>query len=150
MNRDRLEVYLGRATVSTLSRRWSSHAEKRRHQYGCVLFTCDPDRVERLEDVAVKILAQLKKGRALCVRNANKWDGNLGGEPKPELALVYMTWKIVASEETWIEPNLDDVRWIAKKVSDESKYDVTKDQIENGLSVVTRISEYDPLHWWEP
>lgn len=55
----KLEVYLGRATRSSLRQRWTSHARdpRRRHQYGAILFRCDATVVQCLEDVAIALLS---------------------------------------------------------------------------------------------
>lgn len=60
------EVYIGRATKSKLHQRWNAYAESHDHRYGAITFCCDPDQVERLEDLAVRILTKFKKRHLLC------------------------------------------------------------------------------------
>ena len=74
---DDIEVYLGRSSHSSdhVLSRWRSHREHRGHKFATVLFTCDAERAERLEGVAVKILKRLKNYGTLCVSNANVMGG---------------------------------------------------------------------------
>ena len=72
-----VEVYIGRATKSTLHQRWNAHVESHDHCYGAIMFCCDPDQVERLEDIAVRILTKCKKRHLLC-----------GGMRIPQLPVV--------------------------------------------------------------
>lgn len=152
VHRDALEIYIGRATETTLERRWKAHAKHpgRKHQYVAILFTCDPARVERLEHLAVKIIAKLKARTLLCVGNANVSDGNRGLEPRRECAIVYMTWRIVDQTNNWAKPSLDQIKEIAVELRGELTDDIKRLQIQRGLMSLKRLSERDPLHWWLP
>lgn len=146
-----LEVYLGRATLSTLNQRWISHARgPKDHRYGAIVFSCDPDKVERLEDLAVRIIKKLKVKELLCVGNANKWDGNQGREPRQEQAIVYMTWKELDAEITFSKPNTKDIDQISREIHEESPYRTAQGQISRGLRILRRMTDRVPLHWWVP
>lgn len=147
VDRDELEVYLGRATETTLAQRWRAHARERGHRWGVVLFTCDHDRVELLEDVAVRVLQKLRARNALCVGNANVWRGSVGARPRREDALVYMTWKI-GNQIDWRRPGRAEIRAVAAEVHAETPFDLATRQIDAGLEALKRVTEYDPLHWW--
>lgn len=148
--RDQLEVYLGRATETTLAARWKQHSKTRGHNYGIILFLCNTDRVEALEDVAIKTLKKLKDRDALCIGNANMWPGNVGRSPRSnEYALVYMTWKIGEQIE-WTKPSINEIREIASEVADETDREFSVRQIETGLSALKRIGQCDRLRWWNP
>ncbi len=147
IDRDELEVYLGRATETTLTQRWRAHAKARDHQWGVVLFTCDHDRVEALEDVAVRVLQKLHERNALCVGNANVWKGSGGAPPRREDALVYMTWKS-GDQIGWRKPSREEIRAVAVGVRAETRFDIATRQIDAGLETLKRVTEYDPLHWW--
>lgn len=152
VHRDALEIYIGRATETTLEQRWKAHAKHlgRKHQFGAILFTCEPARVERLEHLAVKIIAQLKKRALLCVGNANVSDGNRGLQPRSECAIVYMTWRIIDQTSDWAKPSLDQIKEIAGELRRELTDDIKRLQIQRGLMSLKRLSERDPLHWWCP
>ena len=146
-----LEVYLGRATLGTLQQRWKSHARGRlRHRYGAILFSCDPSRVERLEDLAVRIIKNLKRRHLLCVGNANKWDGNQGREPRQEPAVLYMTWKELDTEIPFTKPNIKEIIQVSREVRQESPYPTAQGQILRGLRILKRINDRVPLYWWNP
>lgn len=147
IDRDELEVYLGRATETTLAQRWRAHARERGHRWGLVLFTCDHDRVEVLEDVAVRILQKLRERNALCVGNANVWRGTGGAPPRREDALVYMTWKS-GQPIDWRKLSREGMRALAAEVQAETRFDIATQQIDAGLETLKRVTEYDPLHWW--
>jgi hypothetical protein len=148
--RDELEVYLGRATETTLAQRWRHHFESRGHNYGAILFLCDTDRVEALEDVAIKILKKLYDRDALCVGSANKWPGNVGRSPRSsEYALIYMTWTFGNPVE-WSKPSINDIREIASEVAEETDRESSAKQVEKGLDSLRRLTEYDRLVWWNP
>jgi hypothetical protein len=148
--RDELEVYLGRATETTLTQRWKHHFNARGHNYGAILFLCDTDRVEALEDVAIKTLKKLRERDALCVGNANKWPGNAGRSPRTrEDALIYMTWTIGDPVE-WSKPSSNDIREIASEVAEETDREFSAKQVETGLTSLKRLTEYDRLYWWTP
>jgi hypothetical protein len=150
VSRDALEVYLGRATETTLAQRWRHHFEERGHNYGAILFRCDTDRVEALEDVAIKILRKLHDRDALCVGTANKWPGNVGRPPRlSEYALIYMTWTIVGPVE-WSKPSSNDIQEIASEVVEETDREFSAKQVETGLTSLKRLTEYDRLYWWKP
>ena len=147
-----LEVYLGRATRSTLAQRWASHAENKEHDFGAIVFRCEPDVVECLEDVAIRILGKLRASHALCVGNANIFDGNWGRGPRDEEALVYMTWRTLGQPCRYGKPSLNDLREIASTVHQETPYkeQITRGQIQRGLRYVRRVSTCARLYWWNP
>ena len=146
-----LEVYLGRATLSTLQQRWKSHAGGAKgHRYGAIVFSCNPDKVKRLEDLAVRTIMKLKKKELLCVGNANKWDGNQGLGPRPEQAVVYMTWRELDEEVTFSKPNTKEIDQISREIHEESPHRTAQGQISRGLRILRRITDRAPLHWWEP
>jgi hypothetical protein len=47
-SREQLEIYIGRATKSTLKNRWKQHSAVKKHTHGVVLFTCGHEWVEDL------------------------------------------------------------------------------------------------------
>ncbi|MEK6736824.1 MAG: hypothetical protein AABY47_09650 [Pseudomonadota bacterium] len=154
-----LEVYVGRATITTLKHRWAKHAAgKRGHRYGVILFCCNHDRVERLEDLAIRILDKLRDRKLLCVANANKWPGNKGRKPRAEEALVYMTWRYANEEfDFYARPTIDQLREVSKEVHQETRdvhqetdRKITRKQISNGVRMLKRLTAKDPLYWWHP
>ena len=146
-----LEVYLGRATVTTLEQRWTSHANgNKKHRYGAILFCCDHDQVERLEDLAVRAITKLKAKQLLCVGNANKWDGNQGLKPRPELAVIYMTWRELEEEIPFTRPGIKEIRQLSTEIHQESPYRTTRGQLLRGLRILKRIQSRVPLRWWQP
>lgn len=150
IRRSELDVYLGRATEGTLAERWKQHAKKG-FEYGMILFTCDPDRVEGLEHTAIKILQKLTEHKRLCVGSANVYPGSSGSKPRQELALVYMTWKPKPKPVKFEKPSISEIREIAKEVTNENHpFKLNAQQVENGLNALKRINEIDRLHWWQP
>jgi hypothetical protein len=148
--REQLEVYIGRASESTLAQRWKSHHKARGHNYGAVVFTCERDKAEVLEDIAIKALKKLRERDALCVGSANVWNGNAGKPPRrDEVAVIYMTWKISESV-LWTKPTLGEIREVAHEVATETLYPVAAVQVERGLGTLKRLSESDKLKWWTP
>lgn len=148
-----VEIYIGRATRTTLAQRWSSHAKEREHHYGAIVFQCETHVVEQLEDVAVRIVTSLLTRNVLCVGNANVFRGNVGRPPRDEQALVYMTWRTLSEPCTrFRKPTVKDVREIARAVYQDmpDASDIKRGQIERGLSLVTRLTARAKLYWWEP
>ncbi len=147
-----LEVYLGRATVGTLEQRWKSHANdpNKNHRYGAIVFCCDYDQVERLEDLAVRIMKKLRANELLCVGNANKWDGNQGRPPRTEQAVIYMTWCKLDREIPFTRPGIKEIRQLSYEVHKESPFPTTRGQLLRGLRILKRIQSRVPLRWWEP
>ena len=117
---------------------------------GTIIFSCDPDQVKRLEDLAVRIIKNLKRKTLLCVGNSNKWDGNQGLGPRPEQAILYMTWKELETEIPFTKPNTKEIIQISREIREESPYRTAQGQILRGLRILKRINDRVPLHWWQP
>lgn len=147
-SRPYLEVYLGRATETSLEQRWEEHARTKQHHYGAVLFCCDPGRVKRLEEIAVRLVKKLRKSTFLCVGNVNTYDGDFGGDPRTETAMIYMTWTILDTPISWGKPNTENLRTLSRELHHDTDREFAKDQILRGLRVLRRVSDYDPLYWW--
>ncbi|MEQ1792954.1 MAG: hypothetical protein ABL970_02080 [Nitrospira sp.] len=147
----RLEVYLGRATRATLQQRWASHAKRKGHEFGAIAFRCDPNIVECLEDVAIKILKKLDVNHALCVGNANVFPGSVGRR-RDEEALVYMTWRTLPKRCRVGRPSPTEVGTIASEVHRETphKGQITRGQILRGMRIVRCRSTSRKLCWWTP
>ncbi len=136
VNRDNLEIYLGRATASTITKRWAKHEADRQHEYGMVLFKSEAEFVNNLEEIAIRIIKTLKNRNQLCVYDlSNDKSGSNGRKPKDEQAVVYLTWKRIDRSKDWEKPGKDDINEVAKSVFDQVKlkFSVSKNQIVNGL-----------------
>lgn len=136
VNRDNLEIYLGRATVSTLISRWSKHESDKQHEYGMILFQSEFEFVNNLEEIAIRIIKTLKNRNQLCVYDLSNYkSGSNGRKPKDERAVVYLTWRRIDKSKEWEKPGKDDINEVAKSVYNQvkGKIDLSKTQIVNGL-----------------
>ena len=147
---DDIEVYLGRSSHSSdhVLSRWRSHREHRGHKFATVLFTCDAERAERLEGVAVKILKRLKNYGTLCVSNANVMGGGGGGLPATRVAVVYMTWRTGADPTEYQKPGVDVIRHGASEVSAAVQHVIAPRQLETGLMALKRLQIRAPMEWF--
>lgn len=143
-----LEVYLGRASESTLLGRFKSHQKDRRHRYGTVLFSCPSQSVRLLEKAGIRIMKTLKTNDALCVGNANVASDGRGGEPAGRNAIVYMTWRKLDRAVLFDKPGVALIRDIACEVEADLDGAIARGQIERGLSPIRSLSQREDLEWY--
>jgi hypothetical protein len=150
-SREQLEIYIGRATKSTLKNRWKQHSTIKRHAYGVVLFTCGHEWVADLEMVGIKILKKLKEKGMLCVKDIkNQTSSKRGKKPRKEDAIVYMTWKISPESNEWTKPSKNDISNIADEIYYEldKEIGVTKKQLHEGLQPLKSLTKLDGLTYY--
>lgn len=132
----KLEVYLGRTSFSEdhLLCRWNDHWTKHKHKYAAVLFTCDANKVNQLEKLAIRVLRRLKHDHgSLCVGNANVKDADQGRPSATDKAVIYMTWRIMPEAINYEKPGVKIISAVAQAVYEECTGWVKKAQIYRGL-----------------
>lgn len=139
----KLEVYLGRSSCSEhyLRNRWNAHWTNYNHMYAAVLFTCNANKVNQLEKLAIKVLHRLKHDHgSLCVGNANVKVGDQGRAPATDKAVIYMTWRIMPEAINYEKPGLDIIRAVAQAVYEECRGWVKKAQLFRGLLILKQLN----------
>lgn len=146
-----LDVYLGRAGGSPrhVLARWRTHAKKRGHRFGMVVFVCDTSRVAQLEAVAVRALGRLKKSGRLCVGQANVAGDGRGPLPRLRKSAIYLTWGFGNDDSEFQKPTIDVIREVAdavvREVSDDS---ISAGQLLKGLKALKRRKVCEKLEWY--
>jgi hypothetical protein len=148
-----LEVYLGRSsTVSLTLKRWKKHRQERGHDWAAVLFCASREHARTLEKVSIRSLQKLKERNALCIGNANIFEGASGPNTSVEREYIYMTWGYRTGWETFDnKPSVDDIREIARNIAFDMSGLVTEQQLKTGLSATRApLTQYERLEWYNP
>ncbi|NNC04258.1 hypothetical protein HJC10_15575 [Corallococcus exiguus] len=144
---EEVEVYIGRAGYTNVLNRWRDSRSKRGHFYAAVLFSCETGRAIELEGLANRLLCGLKERRTLCVGNANVNPHGGGRVADCDLSVVYMTWDVKRNPEYGEKPDINVIREVSKEASVSCSGGFSYSQIEHGLRLTKRLSEWDRLVW---
>jgi hypothetical protein len=149
----RVEVYLGRTSFSEdyLVSRWNAHWANYKHRYAAVLFTCDANKVNQLERLALRILRRLKYDHgSLCVGHANVKYADQGRPSATDKAVIYMTWRIMPEAIMYEKPGVKIIRAVAQSVYEECAGWIKKAQLVRGLLTLKQLKSkvrLSPAPW---
>lgn len=133
-----VEFYLGRAGATTkhVLQRLFDHFANKHHEGAIVLARCQTSTALKWEDVAVKILNNLRDRNKLCV--ANIACSSVGRIPKTEESIIYLTWKILKVPARISLVKRNDIQSIAESVAENINSRIKCSTIINALDPISR------------
>lgn len=152
-----IEVYLGRSSdlPKHLKLRWQQHRNEKKHQHGIVLFKCEPDQAEYLEEIGIRVVRKLKGYNTLCVGNVNIRDKAGRPPDSSSTAVIYMTWRTKSKPAGYERPSSPIIKRVASEVASElnkvtPQQKVTSQQLEKGLKASRSEKTQKAKLDWDP
>lgn len=134
-----IEFYLGRSSEGNIYNRFRGHS--RNYEHAVIVGKGTLADVRRWERGGIRILTGLKERGSLCCANIHK--GPAGGEGSGE-QYIYLCWRFVEDEGIGTA-TMAEIREIAEETDE--KTDLDYDEIYDGIEVVRRQSESEPVRW---
>ena len=133
-----VEFYLGRsgATPKNVLQRLFNHFTKKDHEGAIILARCQTSIALKWEDVAVKILNNLKVRNKLCV--ANIACSSVGRIPATEESIIYLTWKILKTPKKISLVKRNEIESIAQTVAGNINSRIRCSTIIDALEPISR------------